>query len=115
MIMVVNLQYLEPVDRNKYQYKYNGKEFQDELSLNWYDYQARNYEPALGRWMNIDPLAEKYAYNSTYVFQENKMGLGRELEGLEMTSERSKDGKSVTLTMKVNAVNKSLNINGDQF
>jgi len=32
-----------------------------------------------------------------------------------MASERSKDGKSVTLTMKVNAVNKSLNINGDQY
>jgi len=29
-------------------------------------------------------LAEKYAYNSTYAFQENKLGLGRELEGLEL-------------------------------
>jgi len=34
--------------------------------------------------MCIDPLAEKYPYNSTYAFQENKMGLGRELEGLEL-------------------------------
>nr|WP_315176519.1 DUF6443 domain-containing protein [uncultured Flavobacterium sp.] len=40
-------------------YKYNGKELQDELGLNMYDYHARNYDPALGRWMNIDPLAEK--------------------------------------------------------
>ena len=33
--------------------------------------------------MSVDPLAEKYPYNSTYAFQENKLGLGRELEGLE--------------------------------
>ncbi|MCD9574178.1 DUF6443 domain-containing protein [Flavobacterium soyae] len=47
-------------------YKYNGKELQDELGLNFYDYGARNYDPALGRWMNIDPLAEKYFNLSPY-------------------------------------------------
>ncbi len=36
--------------------------------------------------MSIDPLAEDYPYNSTYAFQENKMGMGRELEGLELVS-----------------------------
>jgi len=34
--------------------------------------------------MSIDPLAQDYVYNSPYAFQENKMGLGRELEGLEL-------------------------------
>lgn len=49
-------------------YKYNGKEFQDERELKLYDYGARNYDPALGRWMNLDPLAEKSRRFSPYVY-----------------------------------------------
>ncbi|WP_264538524.1 DUF6443 domain-containing protein [Flavobacterium sp. N1736] len=67
-----------------YNYKYQGQERQDELGLNWDSFKWRNYMPDLGRFFNIDPLAEKYEYNSTYAFQENKMGMGRELEGLEL-------------------------------
>ena len=51
-----------------YKYKFNSKELQDELGLNLYDYGARNYDPALGRWMNIDPLAEKMPQWSPYSF-----------------------------------------------
>src|SRR5690606_1784886 len=40
-------------------YKYSGKEWNDELGLDLYDFHARNYDPAIGRWLNIDPLAEK--------------------------------------------------------
>ena len=54
-----------------YKYKYNGKELQDELGLNVYDYGARNYDPAVGRWFNYDPLAEKYLSISSYVYCAN--------------------------------------------
>jgi len=46
--------------------KFGGMEYQDELNLNWYDITARNYDPALGRWMNLDPLAEQMRRHSPY-------------------------------------------------
>ena len=52
-------------------YKYNGKELQEELSLNLYDYGARNYDPSLGRWMNLDNSAEYYCPNSPYSYSFN--------------------------------------------
>ena len=62
---------IETVDRNPYKYKYNSKEWQDELGLDWYDYGARNYDPALGRWMNVDRLSEKYEMLSPYAYVAN--------------------------------------------
>ncbi|RUT69475.1 RHS repeat-associated core domain-containing protein [Flavobacterium cupreum] len=56
-------------------YRYNGKELQDDniggSQLNWYDFGARNYDPALGRWVNIDPLAEDEPEWSTYRYGYN--------------------------------------------
>ena len=39
--------------------------------MNWYDYQARNYDPAIGRWMNVDPLAEQTPNWSPNAFCNN--------------------------------------------
>ncbi|NMH28497.1 DUF6443 domain-containing protein [Flavobacterium silvaticum] len=60
----------------KYKYKYNGKEWQDELGLNIYEYGSRNYDPVIGRWLSPDIYAEKavswtpyrYAFNNPMTF-----------------------------------------------
>jgi len=78
-----NLIVLAPVVRLGYQYKFQGQERQDELGLNWDSFKWRNYDPAIARFICIDPLAEKYTYNGVYNFSENKVVVHRELEGLE--------------------------------
>jgi RHS repeat-associated protein len=55
-----------PLFTTSYQYKYNGKELQEELGLNVYDYGARFYDPARAGWSNIDPLTEKMRRYSPY-------------------------------------------------
>jgi RHS repeat-associated protein len=50
---------------------YNGKELQNDHDLNWYDYGARMYDAALGRWHAIDPMSDKYASWSPYQYVLN--------------------------------------------
>ncbi|MBN2639491.1 MAG: RHS repeat-associated core domain-containing protein [Bacteroidales bacterium] len=60
---------------SEHKFKYNGKELQDDAvgtnALNMYDYGARFYDPAVGRWFVPDPLAEKYMPVSPYTYAIN--------------------------------------------
>ena len=52
-------------------YKYNGKEFDTKKGLNLYDYGARHYDAALGRWHVVDPLTEGISAFTPYGYCAN--------------------------------------------
>jgi RHS repeat-associated protein len=57
--------------QQKQPYKFNGKEMERMLDMNWYDYSARFFDPAMARFTTMDPLAEKYYSVSPYVYCGN--------------------------------------------
>src|SRR5690606_5865608 len=63
---------------------YQSQEFTDDLGLDFHEWRYRASYPDIVRFWQVDPLAEDYAYNSAFAFQENKLGMGMELEGLEV-------------------------------
>ncbi len=94
----------------RYKYWYQEQERQTDLDLNWDSFKYRNYDYAIGRFMSVDPLAEKYPYNSTYAFQENKLGLGRELEGLELLYFRYLQFKTNKYIYEINRRNNQISV-----
>lgn len=84
----------------------------EDLGLNVLQFKFRIHDPAIGRFWQIDPLAEEYVYNSTYAFSENRVIDAWELEGLEKVlvndrEERPKDDgtKGTTYTAEVYVLN----------
>ncbi len=79
--------YNTAINGTHHKYMFGGKELQDEIvgssSFEVYDFGARNYDPAIGRFIQVDPLAAEYVYNGTYNFAENNVIQFNELEGLE--------------------------------
>jgi RHS repeat-associated protein len=63
--------------------KFQGQEFNEDLGVDMYEFKYRMDDPQTGRFWQVDPLADKYVYNSTYAFSENKVTNDVELEGLE--------------------------------
>ncbi|UTX49575.1 polymorphic toxin type 8 domain-containing protein [Chryseobacterium sp. MA9] len=67
-------------------YRYSSQGQENQIDTKWSSYRWRNYDAGMARFFNIDPLSEKYAYQSHYNFSENRVVDGRELEGLEWQS-----------------------------
>ncbi|WP_148108805.1 RHS repeat-associated core domain-containing protein [Chryseobacterium lacus] len=96
-----------------YLYAFQGQERQQETG--WDSFKWRNYDPSMGRFFNVDPLSEKYAYQSHYNFSENRVVDGRELEGLEWVSAKNDQGVTTSRQLTVSITNSSTKLNDKQF
>ncbi len=61
----------ETVNEPENRYLYNGKELNSDFGLDWLDYGARWYDPAIARWNAVDPLVESMASWSPYNYTFN--------------------------------------------
>ena len=87
--------------------RFQGQELHKELGLNWLSFKYRNYDPAIARFFNVDPLAEDYVYNGVYNFAENRVIDGIELEGLEWKSIKDDDTGNTKIQLTIQLYNDS--------
>ncbi len=86
-------------------YKFTGHEFDDEAGLNIYYMIARGYDPVLGRFLQVDPLANEFAGWSPYSYTFNNplkftdptgmspLGDYFDIQGNYLGSDNKDDGK----------------------
>jgi len=84
------------VTETEYMYKYNGQEWQDELGLNMYAMDMRQYDPAIARWVVQDPVIHHdyspySAFDNNPVFWADPSGADAESR-LKDIFNRSQDG-----------------------
>ncbi len=91
-------------------YKYNGNEYDTKKGLNLYDYGARHYDAALGRFMTVEPLENKFYPISSYAYCINNPlnyidPLGTDTVFVQDQSVRPQDrgvaGETYTATIQV--------------
>jgi RHS repeat-associated protein len=97
------------VNDGDYRYGFNGKEKdQDgEFDNTHYDYGFRTYNPAIAKFLSVDPLTASYPWYTPYQFAGNTPIQAIDLDGLEPTKSTesitliSEDGESTTVLRTV--------------
>ncbi len=73
--------------------------------MNFLEFEFRFYDPLICRFIQIDPLAEDYNYQSAYNFAENRVIDGNELEGLEWTRFENPNEKAINYVVNLKVLN----------
>ena len=72
------------IANTNYRYGFNGKEKDNGISsLTDYDYGFRIYNPAIGKFLSVDPLDREYPFYSPYQFASNSPIVKIDIDGLE--------------------------------
>ncbi len=120
------------VTSTPFMYRYNGKEYQDELGLNMYDMDMRQYDPAIARWVVLDPvihhsMSPYNAFDNNPVFWADPSGADSifDQQGTSYSSITTATGVSISAggaekkndgKIQINGQNKNsitINIGGD--
>lgn len=85
---------------SSYRYGFNGKERDKDMnSLTAYDYGLRIYNPAIAKFLSVDPLTKKYPELTPYQFASNSPIQAVDIDGLEgvqyIETQTDKDGKTL--------------------
>jgi len=77
------LELTDPITPTGYEYLYNSKEKHDDFDLGYYNYGARFYDPAIGRFTGVDMIADKIPNLSPYNYASNNLVTNIDLYGLQ--------------------------------
>jgi RHS repeat-associated protein len=99
---------------NRYRYTFNGKESDVETvgtGGGTQDYGFRIYNPALGKFLSVDPLTSKYPFYTPYQFAGNSPICSIDVDGLEGFVATGANGHGMVISVEqANEINKRVTV-----
>ena len=95
----------------EYRYGFNGKEKDDDGefgSITNYDYGFRIYNPAVGRFLSVDPLSPSYSMLTPYQFASNTPIAASDLDGLEAQARTTRAARTSRTQIEINRENQRI-------